>query len=95
MCSLFLIDDADGDDSNVDWIDNPGYLDYSFEVTADIEMAISMAPGVNSVLVYEGPTPQDVPPLGKRIHYLQDAATTAMINDVLNRLWPPTIRPNN
>lgn len=79
-----LIDGANGDDSNVDWIDYPGYLDYSFEVTADIEMAISMAPGLNSVLVYEGPTPMDVPPLGT--NYIQDATTTAQINDVLNRM---------
>ena len=79
-----LIDGATGDDSNVDWVDDPGYLDYSFEVTGDIEMAISMAPGLNSVLVYEGPTPMDVPPLGT--NYIQDATTTAQINDVLNRM---------
>ena len=79
-----LIDGASGDDSSVDWIDNPGYLDYSFEVTGDIEMAISMAPGLSNVLVYEGPTPQDVPPLGT--NYIQDATTTAQINDVLNRM---------
>jgi hypothetical protein len=79
-----LIDGADGDDSDVDYIDDPGYLDYAFEVTGDIEMAVSMAPGLSSVLVYEGPTPQDVPPLGT--NYVQDAATTAMINDVLNRM---------
>ena len=70
--------------ANVDWIDYPGYLDYAFEVTGDIEMAISMAPGLSSVLVYEGPTPQDVPPLGT--NYIQDATTTAQINDVLNRM---------
>ena len=79
-----LIDGASGDDSSVDWITYPGYLDYSFEVTGDIEMAISMAPGLSSVLVYEGPTPQDVPPLGT--NYIQDAVTTAQINDVLNRM---------
>jgi subtilase family serine protease len=79
-----LIDGASGDDSDVDWIDDPGYLDYSFEVTGDIEMAISMAPGLSSVLVYEGPTPQDEPPLGT--NYIQDAVTTAQINDVLNRM---------
>jgi subtilase family serine protease len=79
-----LIDGASGDDSNVDWIDYPGYLDYSFEVTGDIEMAIAMAPGLDNVLVYEGPTPQDVPPLGTS--YIQDATTTAQINDVLNRM---------
>jgi subtilase family serine protease len=79
-----LIDGASGDDSNVDWIDYPGYLDYAFEVTGDIEMAISMAPGLNSVLVYEGPTPLDQPPLAT--NYVQDASTTAQINDVLNRM---------
>ncbi len=78
------IDGGPGDPANVDWIDYPGYLDYSFEVTGDIEMAISMAPGLTNVLVYEGPTPLDVPPLG--INYIQDAATTALINDVLNSM---------
>ena len=51
----------------------------------DIEMAISMAPGLNSVLVYEGP-----PPLGEEqgpgTNYVQDPGTTAQINDVLNRM---------
>jgi hypothetical protein len=79
-----LIDGATGDDSNVDWVTYPGYLDYAFEVTADIEMAIAMAPGLSSVLVYEGPTPMDVPPMGT--NYIQDATTTAQINDVLNRM---------
>jgi subtilase family serine protease len=79
-----LIDGASGDDSNVDWVDYPGYLDYSFEVTGDIEVALSMAPGLSSLLVYIGPTPQDVPPLGT--NYIQDATTTAQINDVLNRM---------
>ena len=79
-----LIDGANGDDSTVDWVNNPGYLDYSFEVTGDIEMAISMAPGLSSVLVYEGPTPMDVPPLAT--NYVQSATTTAQINDVLNRM---------
>ena len=37
--------------------------DYAVEVTGDIEMAISMAPGLSSVLVYEGPTPLDEAPL--------------------------------
>ena len=78
-----LIDGADGDSSSVDYTDT-GYLDYALEVTGDIEMAISMAPGLNSVLVYEGPTPQDLPPLGT--NYIQDATTTAQINDVLNRM---------
>ena len=79
-----LIDGASGDDSNVDWTDNPGYLDYAFETTGDIEVAISMVPGLSSVRVYIGPTPQDVPPLGT--NYIQDATTTAQINDVLNRM---------
>jgi hypothetical protein len=79
-----LIDGADGDTANVDYIDDSGYLDYAVEVTGDIEMAIAMAPGLNSVIVYEGPTPQDVPPLGT--NYIQDASTTAQINDVLNRM---------
>ena len=79
-----LIDGAVGDDTAVDYLDYPGYLDYAVEVTADIEMAISMAPGLSSVLVYEGPTPLDVPPLGT--NYIQDAVTTAQINDVFNRM---------
>jgi hypothetical protein len=79
-----LIDGASGDDTSVDWTTYPGYLDYSFEVTGDIEMAISMAPGLSSVLVYEGPAPMDVPPLGT--NDVQDASTTAQINDVLNRM---------
>ena len=78
-----LIDGASGSD-NVDYSSQCGYLDYAFEVTGDIEMAISMAPGLSSVLVYEGPTPQDEPPLGSS--YIQDATTTAQINDVFNRM---------
>ncbi|HZR19733.1 MAG TPA: protease pro-enzyme activation domain-containing protein, partial [Verrucomicrobiae bacterium] len=78
-----LIDGASGDDSNVDWTSNPGYLNYALEVTGDIEVALSMAPG-SRVLVYEGPTPLDVPPLGT--NYIQNATTTAQINDVLNRM---------
>jgi hypothetical protein len=79
-----LIDGATADDSNVDWINNSGYLSYAFETTGDIEMAVSMAPGLSSVLVYIGPTPLDQPPLGT--NYIQDATTTAQINDVLNRM---------
>jgi hypothetical protein len=78
-----LIDGASGSD-NVDYIDDCGYLAYAFEATGDIEMAISMAPGLSSVLVYEGPTPLDEPPLGTS--YIQDATTTAQINDVFNRM---------
>ena len=79
-----LIDGASGDSSGFDYLTDTGYLDYAVEVTADIEMAIAMAPGLSSVLVYEGPTPLDVPPLGAG--YIQDAVTTAQINDVLNRM---------
>jgi hypothetical protein len=79
-----LIDGGTDDDSSVDWTSNPGYLSYAFETTGDIEMAISMAPGLSKVLVYIGPTPTDQPPLGT--NYIQDATTTAQINDVLNRM---------
>jgi subtilase family serine protease len=70
-----LIDGFDGDDTNID---------YAVEVTGDIEMAISMAPGLSSVLVYEGPTPLYESPLGT--NYIQYSTTTAQINDVLNRM---------
>jgi hypothetical protein len=70
-----LIDGFDGDDNN---------MDYAVEVTVDIEMAISMAPNLSSVLVYEGPTPLDEAPLAT--NYIQYASTTAQINDVLNRM---------
>ncbi len=70
-----LIDRFDGDDTN---------MLYSVEVTGDIEMAVSMAPGLSSVLVYEGPTPLDQAPL--ETNYVQYATTTAQINDVLNRM---------
>ena len=79
-----LVDGGPGDSANADYLTYPGYLDYALEVTGDIEMAIAMAPGLSSVLVYEGPTPTDVPPLGT--NYIQDATTTAQINDVLNRM---------
>lgn len=79
-----LIDGASGDSGNADYLDNQGDVDYAAEVTGDIEMAIAVAPGLSSVLVYEGPTPTDVPPLGT--NYIQDASTTAQINDVLNRM---------
>jgi subtilase family serine protease len=83
-----LIDGANGDSSSYDYIDpntfaQTPYLDYAFEVTGDIEVAISMAPGC-SVLVYEGPTPLGEPPLGT--NFIQDATTTAQINDVLNHM---------
>jgi len=83
-----LIDGATGDSASVTYFDdqgNPtGYLDYGVEAAADIEIAIAMAPGLSSVLVYEGPTPMDVPPMGTS--YVQNATTTAQINDVLNRM---------
>lgn len=79
-----LIDGATGGDSEAANLESEGYLDYAFEVAGDIEMTIAMAPGLSQVLVYEGPTPQDVPPLGS--NYVQDATTTAQINDVLNRM---------
>jgi hypothetical protein len=70
-----LVDGFDGDDNNVD---------YAVEATADIEMAISMAPALSSVLVYEGPTPLYTAPLGTNA--IQYPSTTAQINDVLNRM---------
>jgi hypothetical protein len=70
-----LIDGFDGNDTN---------LDYAIEVTGDIEMAISMAPGLSRVLVYEGPTPLDEAPLAT--NYVQYPTTTAQINDVLNHM---------
>lgn len=79
-----LVDGAVQDDPNIDYINQPGYLSYALETAGDIEMAISMAPGLTKVLVYIGPTPQDQPPLGT--NYIQDATTTAQINDVLNRM---------
>lgn len=81
------IDGASTSD-NVDYLDYCGYFDYAFEATGDIEMAISMAPGLSSVRVYEGPTPQDEPPLGT--NYIQDATTTAQINDVFNGMATDT-----
>lgn len=71
----FLIDGFDGDDTNVD---------YAVEATADIEMAISMAPNLSNVFVYEGPTPLYEAPLGTNA--VQYAYTTAEINDVLNSM---------
>jgi hypothetical protein len=70
-----FIDGFEGDDSNPE---------YAVEATADVEMAISMAPGLDSVLVYEGPTPLYDAPLGTNA--IQFSYTTAQINDVLNRM---------
>jgi hypothetical protein len=82
------VDGGSADDTGYDYLGpnftGTGYLSYGVETAADIEMAISMAPGLNNVLVYIGPTPQDQPPLGT--NYIQDATTTAQINDVLNRM---------
>jgi hypothetical protein len=69
------VDGFTGDDSQID---------YAIEATADIEMAISMAPGLSSVLVYEGPTPLYEAPLGSNA--IQYASTTAQINDVFNEM---------
>lgn len=71
----FYIDGFDGDDTNID---------YAIEATADIEMSISMAPGLAGVLVYEGPTPLDEAPVAT--NYIQPAVTTAQINDVFNQM---------
>jgi hypothetical protein len=71
-----LIDGFDGDDTNVD---------YAVEATADIEMSISMAPGLNGVLVYEGPTPLYETPIVTN-NWVQYASTTAQINDVFNQM---------
>ena len=83
-----LVDGGTDDDTGVTYFNDDftatGYFSYGVETTGDIEMAISMAPGLKSVLVYIGPTPQDQPPLGTSS--IQDAATTAVINDVLNRM---------
>ena len=67
-----LIDGFDGNDTNVD---------YAVECTGDIEMALSIAPGLSTIYVYEGPTPMDVAPL--ETNYVQPSATTAQINDVI------------
>ncbi len=70
-----LVDGFDGSDANID---------YAVECTVDIEMAISMAPNLASVIVYEGPAPDYVPPLGTNA--IQYEYTTDQINDVLNRM---------
>jgi hypothetical protein len=70
-----LIDGFDGDDTN---------MDYAVEVTGDIEMAIAMAPGLDNIWVYEGPTPLYEAPI--ETNYVQYSTTTAQINDVLNRM---------
>lgn len=77
------VDGGTADDSAVNSFDQ-GYLNYAFETTGDIEMAIAMAPGLSHVLVYIGPTPLDQPPLGTNV--VQNPTTTAQINDVLNRM---------
>ncbi len=77
------IDEADVSD-NADYDTYCELTDYGAETAGDIEMAISVAPGLSSVLVYIGPTPFDQPPIGDT--YLQDATTTTHINDVFNRM---------
>ena len=84
-----LIDGASGDDTQYTYFDPQtaepnGYANYGVEAAADIELAIAMAPNLHQVLVYEGPTPQDEPPLGTNV--VQDATTTAQINDVLDKM---------
>jgi subtilase family serine protease len=54
--------------------------DGSDEVCLDIEMALSMAPGLSSILVYEGPPP---PTAADTVTY---PVTTTHVNDVLNRM---------
>ncbi len=71
-----LIDGFDGDDANVN---------FAQEVTLDIEMAISMAPGLKSILVYEGP-PTVFDEQQPGTNFVQGPAMTAVINDVLNRM---------
>ncbi len=66
-----LIDGFDGDDDN---------MNFAVEATADIEMAIAMAPGLANVYVYEGAPPASEPPA------IQYSSTTAEINDVFNRI---------
>ncbi len=63
--------DGGGDDSNED---------FAVECTSDIEMAMAMAPGLETVYVYEGPFPANEPAA------IQLASTTAQINDVFNRM---------
>lgn len=69
-----LIDGFDGDDSDLD------YLDFSLEVTSDIEMAISMAPNLSTVHVYEGAPPPTT------TSAIQPASITAEINDIFNQI---------
>ncbi len=65
------VDETEGDDSDIN---------FSVECTADIEMVISMAPGLSKVYVYESPTPTNQPTAR------QTPATTAQINDTLNKM---------
>lgn len=64
-----LIDGFDGNDSDPT---------FSPEVTLDIEMAISMAPNLSAVYVYEGQPPQSQPA------EIQLPSVTAEINDIFN-----------
>jgi hypothetical protein len=66
-----LIDGFDGSASLEDGDD---------EVCLDIEVTLSMAPGLSSILVYEGPPP----PLVANINTYP--VTTTHVNDVLNRM---------
>ena len=79
------IDGATGYDGSDGTDQDLTLMDYYVEVTGDIEMAIAMAPGLDNVLVYEGPTPLDEPPANPT-NFVQYASVTAQVNDVLNRM---------
>ncbi|HZV35121.1 MAG TPA: protease pro-enzyme activation domain-containing protein [Verrucomicrobiae bacterium] len=74
-----LIDGFDGDDTNIQ---------YAIECTADIEMCVAMAPNLQTIYVFEGPTPLYDAPLGTNA--TQYAFTTAEINDVLDAMATDT-----
>ncbi len=83
--SNIYLDGATGYDGSAGTDQDLTLLDYYVEVTGDIEMAIAMAPGLDNVLVYEGPTPLDEPPANPT-NFVQYASVTAQVNDVLNRM---------
>ncbi len=60
-------------------------MEYEAEVCLDIEMTLSMAPGLSSILVYEGPPiSEGPPPLSANVN--TPPVTTTHVNDVLNRM---------
>ena len=79
-----LIDGFDGDDAN---------MNFAQEVTLDIEMAISMAPGLKSVLVYEGP-PTVFDEQGPGTNYVQGPKRLPP-SMTCSTAWPPTTWPAN